>query len=159
MIRPAHSCALEIAAPPLTSVCIRISPYTSQLLPLRRLAGEPTDPSFRREDDISGLRSRDRAEKDIKREKFHHREVLANHNPNAGPGTGNARCGKQRTISCIAVGKSPCVEQREGGGDEHLTSEELDTPSQRLQSGPCCWLPNLLASFSSFPIHLESAYA
>jgi hypothetical protein len=37
------------------------------------------NPSFRREDHISGLRSRDRAQKDIKREKFHHREVLANH--------------------------------------------------------------------------------
>jgi hypothetical protein len=43
------------------------------------LAGEPTDPSFRREDHVSGLRSRDRAQKDIKRKKFHHCEVLANH--------------------------------------------------------------------------------
>src|SRR5215472_4785854 len=43
------------------------------------LAGEPTDPSFRREDHVSGLRSRDRAQKDIERKKFHHREVLANH--------------------------------------------------------------------------------
>src|SRR5215469_11581342 len=31
-------------------------------------------------DHISGLRSRDRAQTDIKRKKFHHREVLANHN-------------------------------------------------------------------------------
>ena len=30
-------------------------------------------------DHISGLRSRDRAQKDIKRKKFHHHEVLANH--------------------------------------------------------------------------------
>src|SRR5215469_13670537 len=30
-------------------------------------------------DHISGLRSRDRAQKDIKRKKFHHCEVLANH--------------------------------------------------------------------------------
>jgi hypothetical protein len=34
------------------------------------LAGEPTDPSFRREDHISRLHSRDRAQKDIKRENF-----------------------------------------------------------------------------------------
>src|SRR5215831_9738126 len=35
---------------------------------------------------IGGLRSRDRAQKDIKRKKFHHREVLANHNTfAAGP--------------------------------------------------------------------------
>jgi hypothetical protein len=43
------------------------------------LAGEPTDSSFGREDHISGLHSRDRAQKDIEREKFHRREVLANH--------------------------------------------------------------------------------
>jgi hypothetical protein len=34
---------------------------------------------FRPEDHVSGLDSRDRAQKDIKREKLHHLEVLANH--------------------------------------------------------------------------------
>jgi len=42
-------------------------------------------PSCRREGHISGLRSRDRAQKDIKRKKFHHREVLANHKRLASP--------------------------------------------------------------------------
>ena len=37
------------------------------------------DPLFRPEDHVSGLRSPDRAQKDIKREKLHHLEVLANH--------------------------------------------------------------------------------
>ena len=35
-------------------------------------------------DQIGGLRSRDRAQKDIKRKKFHHREVLANHRSSDG---------------------------------------------------------------------------
>src|SRR5215469_10152705 len=43
------------------------------------MAGEPTDPSFRRQDHSSGLHSRDRAQKH-QAGKFHHREVLANHN-------------------------------------------------------------------------------
>jgi hypothetical protein len=52
------------------------------------LTGEPTDPSFRREDHISGLHPRDRAQKDIKREKFHHREVLANYSQEGQLGRG-----------------------------------------------------------------------
>jgi hypothetical protein len=35
---------------------------------------------FPRGDHVSELHSRDRGQKDIKREKLHHREVLANHN-------------------------------------------------------------------------------
>jgi hypothetical protein len=55
------------------------SPYTSQLLPLRRF-GRRTNrsvvPSRRSHQQTSFSRS---SQKDIKREKFHHREVLANH--------------------------------------------------------------------------------
>ena len=54
------------------------SPYISQLLPLNKIwqASQPIRRSVE-SDHIGGLRSRDRAQKDIKRKKFHHREVLA----------------------------------------------------------------------------------
>src|SRR5215472_9420464 len=58
------------------------SPYISQLFPLKNIwqANQPIRRSVE-SDHSSGLRSRDRAQKDIKRKKFHHHEVLANHTP------------------------------------------------------------------------------
>jgi hypothetical protein len=55
----------------------------------------------------------------------------------SGFGLVNALCGRQKSVSCITVGKSPCVKQRQGGqfGRSHSTVLFSHSQNGRLLAG------------------------